>query len=196
MKSLVSKVLKLSIIATLTGCFFGKTKTVDSKTMQNSKPTSPFYTIKIQSLEGKEINLSDFQGKKILVVNTASECGFTPQYKELQQLQEKYANKLVVIGAPCNQFGGQEPGQAAEIKTFCEKNYGVTFLMTEKLNVKGGQQHELYRWLTQKSVNGVLDSEVGWNFSKYLLNENGQLLGFFPSTTGPLSTSITSLIEK
>ena len=118
------------------------------------------------------------------------------KYKELQQLQEKYANQLVVIGTPCNQFGGQEPGQAAEIKTFCEKNYGVTFLMTEKLNVKGGQQHELYRWLTQKSVNGVLDSEVGWNFSKYLLNENGQLLGFFPSTTGPLSTSITSLIEK
>ena len=196
MKSLFNKALKLGIIATLTGCFFGKTKTVDSQTIQNASPKSPFYNIKIQSIEGKEIQLSEFKGKKILIVNTASECGFTPQYEELQKLQEKYAEKLVIIGTPCNQFGGQEPGDASQIKTFCQKNYGVTFLMTEKLYVKGPKQHELYQWLSKKSVNGVLDSEVSWNFNKYLLNEEGKLLAYFPSTTGPLSNSITSLIEK
>lgn len=196
MKSLFNKALKLGIIATLTGCFFGKTKTVDSQTIQNASPKSPFYNIKIQSLEGKEIQLSEFKGKKILIVNTASECGFTPQYEELQKLQEKYADQLVIIGTPCNQFGGQEPGDASQIKTFCQKNYGVTFLMTEKLDVKGPKQHELYQWLSEKSVNGVLDSEVSWNFNKYLLNKQGKLLAYFPSTTGPLSNSITSLIEK
>lgn len=196
MKSLFNKALKLGIIATLTGCFFGKTKTVDSQTIQNASPKSPFYNIKIQSLEGKEIQLSEFKGKKILIVNTASECGFTPQYEELQKLQEKYADQLVIIGTPCNQFGGQEPGDASQIKTFCQKNYGVTFLMTEKLDVKGPKQHELYQWLSKKSVNGVLDSEVSWNFNKYLLNQEGKLLAYFPSTTGPLSNSITSLIEK
>lgn len=196
MKSLVNNLLKIGIIATLTGCFFGKTKTVDSKTIQNAEPLSPFYQVKIKNLDGSDISLSDFKGKKILIVNTASECGFTPQYEELQKLQEKYAEKLVIIGTPCNQFGGQEPGDASQIKNFCQKNYGVTFTMTEKLDVKGPNQHELYRWLTQKSVNGVLDSEVSWNFSKYLLNEDGKLLAFFPSTTGPLSSNITSLIEK
>lgn len=196
MKSLFNKVLKLGIIATLTGCFFGKTKTIDSKTIQNSEPKSPFFNIRLQSLEGQEVNLSDYKGKKILVVNTASECGFTPQYEELQKLQEKYTGKLVIIGTPCNQFGGQEPGDASQIKNFCQKNYGVTFLMTEKMDVKGPNQHALYNWLTKKSVNGVLDSEVSWNFNKYLINEEGKLLAYFPSTTGPLSNSITSLIEK
>lgn len=196
MKSLFNKALKLGIIATLTGCFFGKTKTVDSKTMQNSQPKSPFFNIKLQSLEGTEVNLADFKGKKILIVNTASECGFTPQYEELQKLQEKYPEKLVIIGTPCNQFGGQEPGDATQIKNFCQKNYGVSFLMSEKMDVKGPKQHELYRWLTQKNVNGVLDSEVSWNFNKFLVNEEGKLLAYFPSTTGPLTSSITALIEK
>jgi glutathione peroxidase len=150
----------------------------------------------LQSLEGKEVNLADFKGKKILIVNTASECGFTPQYEELQKLQEKYPEKLVIIGTPCNQFGGQEPGDATQIKNFCQKNYGVSFLMTEKMDVKGAKQHELYRWLTQKNVNGVLDNEVSWNFNKFLVNEEGKLLAYFPSTTGPLSSNITSLIEK
>ena len=130
MKSLFNKALKLGIIATLTGCFFGKTKTVDSKTMQNSQPKSPSFNVKLKSLEGMEVNLADFKGKKILIVNTASECGFTPQYEELQKLQEKYPEKLVIIGTPCNQFGGQEPGDATQIKNFCQKNYGVSFLMT------------------------------------------------------------------
>jgi len=196
MKSFFKKALKLSIITALTGCFFGKTKTIDSKTILNSEPKSPFFNIRIQSLEDKQVNLFDYKGKKILVVNTASECGFTPQYEELQQLQEKYSDKLIIIGTPCNQFGGQEPGDAAQIKNFCQKNYNVTFLMTEKMDVKGPNQHPLYSWLTKKSVNGVLDSEVSWNFNKYLINEEGKLLAYFPSTTGPISNSIISLIEK
>ncbi len=196
MTSLLNKALKLGILATLTGCFFGKTKTVDSKTMQNTEPVSPFYKIKVRSLDGEEINLSTYQGKKILIVNTASECGFTPQYEELQKLQTQYNDKLVVLGTPCNQFGGQEPGNAGDIKNFCQKNYGVSFPMTEKLEVKGAGQHELYQWLTKKQINGVLDSEVKWNFSKFLISEDGKLMAFFPSTTSPLSSSITSLIQK
>jgi glutathione peroxidase len=196
MKSAFNNVLKLGIIATLTGCFFGKTKTVDSKTMQNTEPVSPFYKIKISQLEGGILDLAQFKGKKILIVNTASECGFTPQYQELQQLQNKYADKLVIIGTPCNQFGGQEPGTAADIKSFCQKNYGVSFPLTEKLEVKGAGQHELYQWLTKKEINGALDSDVKWNFSKFLISENGKLMAFFPSTTSPMSGSITSLIEK
>ncbi|MCH1544683.1 MAG: glutathione peroxidase [Bacteroidia bacterium] len=156
----------------------------------------PFYSIKINSLEGKEINLEDYKGKKILVVNTASECGFTPQYEDLQKLHETYGEKVVIIGTPCNQFGGQEPGDASSIKNFCQKNYSVSFLMTEKLDVKGSNQHALYEWLTKKSVNCVLDSEVGWNFNKFLINEEGNLLAYFPSTTDPMSSDITSLIEK
>lgn len=196
MKSAFNNVLKIGIIATLTGCFFGKTKTVDSKTMQNTEPVSPFYKIKISQLEGGILDLAQFKGKKILIVNTASECGFTPQYQELQQLQNKYADKLVIIGTPCNQFGGQEPGTAADIKSFCQKNYGVSFPLTEKLEVKGAGQHELYQWLTKKEINGALDSDVKWNFSKFLISENGKLMAFFPSTTSPMSGSITSLIEK
>jgi glutathione peroxidase len=109
MRRIVRKLLKLGLVATLAGCFFGKSKTVDSQTIQKAKPMKPFYSIKINSLEGKEINLEDYKGKKILVVNTASECGFTPQYEDLQKLHETYGEKVVIIGTPCNQFGGQEP---------------------------------------------------------------------------------------
>ena len=196
MSRVVRKLVKVGIVASLAGCFFGKSKTVDSQTIEKAEPMKPFYSIKIKSLEGKDLDLSAFKGKKILVVNTASDCGFTPQYEVLQKLYKKYGEKLVVLGTPCNQFGGQEPGGADQIKTFCKKNYGVSFQMTEKLDVKGSGQHELYEWLTKKSVNGVLDSEVGWNFNKFLINEEGKLLAYFPSTTDPLSTSITSLMEK
>jgi glutathione peroxidase len=193
--SITSKILASGLIAALTGCFFGKTKTVEAGSVSNPPKTS-FYAIKIKSLDGTEMDLSSLKGKKILIANTASECGFTPQYEELQKLQDQYKDQLVVIGAPCNQFGGQEPGDASTIKAFCQKNFGVTFPLTEKLDVKGQNQHELFQWLTQKSVNGVLDSEVKWNFCKYLINENGELLGFFPSTTSPLSSDITRFLKK
>ncbi len=152
------------------------------------------YAVKIQSIEGEALDLSTYKGKKILFVNVASECGYTPQYKELQMLQEKYSDKLVVIGVPCNQFGGQEPGTPKEIATFCEKNYGVTFTLTEKVDVKGKEQHPLYQWLTQKSENGMEDSSVKWNFQKYLIDENGNFVTYFKSGVKPMSDEITSLL--
>ena len=152
------------------------------------------YDIAITSLEGKAIDLNDFKGKKILFVNVASKCGFTPQYKKLQELHDQHGDKVAIIGIPCNQFGGQEPGSAAEIKEFCSKNYGVSFLMTEKCDVKGKNQHSLYKWLTNKAENGLEDSTVGWNFQKYLVDENGKLIKVFKSGVNPLDSSITKLL--
>ena len=152
------------------------------------------YDISITSLEGKTIDLNDFKGKKILFVNVASKCGFTSQYKNLQKLHDTYGEKVEIIGIPCNQFGSQEPGTAAEIKEFCTKNYGVSFLMSEKSQVKGANQHPLYKWLTNKSENGIKDSNVSWNFQKYLVDENGKLMQVFKSGVNPMDASITSLL--
>lgn len=164
----------------------------NSKESKNyNSPTYPIYDIKINSLQGKPIQLSDFKGKHILFVNVASKCGFTPQYKELQDLYDTYKSKLVVIGVPCNQFGSQEPGSAFEIQEFCEVNYGVNFLITEKIDVKGNEQHPLYNWLTNKEFNGCKSSNVKWNFQKYLIDPKGMLVDYFYSTTKPLSKKIT-----
>ena len=162
-----------------------------SKSKAQTEPSESIYNIKINSLQEKPIDLSDFKGKYILFVNVASKCGFTGQYEDLQKLHETYKNKLVVIGVPCNQFGGQEPGTFKEIETFCEANYGVTFLMTEKIDVKGPNQHPLYQWLTKQNKNGKTDSSVKWNFQKYLVNPKGQFLDFYYSITKPLSENIT-----
>lgn len=140
----------------------------------------------------KKISLSEYKGKKILIVNTASECGYTPQYEGLQKLYDTYKEKLVILGFPCNQFGGQEPGQEPEIRNFCKMNYGVTFPMSSKIDVKGTNQDPIYKWLTHKMLNGVMDSEVKWNFNKYLIDENGNLIGYFPSKITPLDTAITN----
>ncbi|MCK0178313.1 glutathione peroxidase [Flavobacteriaceae bacterium S0862] len=164
----------------------------DSDKKNISVPT--IYDIKINSLQGKLIKLSDFNGKHILFVNVASKCGFTPQYKELQKLHESYKDKLLVIGVPCNQFGHQEPGSAFEIKEFCEVNYGVDFLITEKIDVKGSKQHPLYKWLTGKNLNGLKNSNVKWNFQKYLVDPKGNLVDYFYSTTKPLSKKITKYL--
>ena len=152
------------------------------------------YDISIKSINGNTIDLSQFKGKKILIVNVASECGFTGQYKGLQELHETYKDKLVVIGVPCNQFGGQEPGDANQIQLFCEKNYGVEFLITEKVDVKGDKQHPLYAWLTKKDLNGKKNSTVKWNFQKYLIDEEGNLMDYYYSITKPLSKKITNQI--
>ncbi|MDA8731203.1 glutathione peroxidase [Flavobacteriaceae bacterium] len=148
------------------------------------------YDIEINSLQGKPINLSLFKGKKILFVNVASKCGFTPQYKELQKLHNIYEESLVVIGVPCNQFGKQEPGNSSEINEFCQVNYGVSFLITEKISVKGKEQHPLYSWLTNKNENGRKNSSIKWNFQKYLLNEDGELIDYYYSITSPTSSKI------
>ena len=170
--------------------FFNNLKT--NKSMQAS---ASLYDISINSLTGKPIDLSSFKGKKILIVNTASECGFTGQYEGLQELYNTYKDKLVVIGVPCNQFGGQEPGTATEIQSFCKQNYGVTFLMTEKVDVKGENQHPLYKWLTNKELNGVSSSSVKWNFQKYLIDEKGNLIDYYYSITSPTSTKITKHLK-
>ncbi len=160
-----------------------------------SAQTSSIYDIKINSLVGEKIDLKKYKGKHILIVNVASKCGFTSQYKELQELHEKYKEKLVIIGVPCNQFGKQEPGSAAEIQSFCKKNYGVEFLITEKVEVKGDNQHPLYSWLTSKDINGISSSSVKWNFQKYMIDTEGNYLDVFYSATKPNSNKIIKFLE-
>lgn len=152
------------------------------------------YSYSFTDIEGNVIGFETFKGKKILLVNVASECGFTGQYKELQELHSTHGEKVVLIGFPCDQFGGQEPGTETDIKNFCEKNYGVTFLMASKIDVKGQNQHEIYSWLTSEAKNGSEDSSVSWNFEKYLVDEKGQLIGHFKSAVKPMSKAITSLL--
>lgn len=149
------------------------------------------YTFKVEDLEGKEFDFSSLKGKKIMVVNTASKCGLTPQYKDLQALYEEYKDKgLVIIGFPANDFMKQEPGTNEEIGAFCQKNYGVTFPMMSKISVKGKEMHPLYQFLTQKAQNGLQDSDVEWNFQKYLLNEEGELEKVISPRTSPKDNEV------
>nr|WP_132215691.1 glutathione peroxidase [Mariniflexile fucanivorans] len=166
-----------------------------SKSKAQTSPSESIYNIKINSLQEEPIDLSQFKNKYILFVNVASKCGFTGQYDDLQKLHETYQDKLVVIGVPCNQFGGQEPGTFKEIETFCKQNYGVTFLMTEKVDVKGNNQHPLYQWLTKQSKNGKTDSSVKWNFQKYLVGKNGELIDYYFSVTNPLNDKIINHLK-
>ena len=158
----------------------------------NGKAQPSAHQFKMEGIDGGTIDFKRFKGKKVLVVNTASQCGYTPQYEELQALYEKYKDRLVVVGVPANNFGGQEPGSNAEIKAFCSGKYKVNFPMTAKASVKGDDMCPLYQWLTSKAKNGVMDAEVKWNFNKFLLNENGELIGYFPSRVKPMSEEITS----
>ncbi|MBO3116570.1 glutathione peroxidase [Winogradskyella sp. DF17] len=173
---------------------FVGTLTATDKTIKQNASES-IYTIAINTLQGHPIDLSEFKGRKILFVNVASKCGFTPQYKELQELYNTYKDQLVVIGVPCNQFGSQEPGTSNEIQEFCDVNYGVSFLITEKIDVKGNSQHPLYTWLTKKAINGKQNSSVKWNFQKYLVDENGEFLDYFFSITKPMNSRITSYLK-
>ena len=153
------------------------------------------YQFKVPSIDGATIDFSKFKGKKILIVNTASKCGYTPQYVELEKLHKAYGSKLVIIGFPANNFGGQEPGSNAEINDFCKKNYGVSFIMAEKVSVKGEDIHPLFKWLTNKTDNGVMDAEIKWNFTKFLLDEKGKLLAVYPSKVSPMSEEITKQLQ-
>ena len=155
--------------------------------------TKSIYQFKVKTLEGQDFDFSSLKGKKIMVVNTASECGFTPQYKGLEELYQKYKDKnFVIIGFPCNDFGGQEPGGASEIRSFCTKNYGVTFPLMEKVSVVTAP---IYLWLKDKEKNGVESSKVSWNFNKYLIDENGHLVKHLGSMTKPDNEEITKWIE-
>lgn len=153
------------------------------------------YQFKVPALDGGTIDFSTFKGKYILIVNTASKCGYTPQYEGLEKLYEKYGKKLVIVGFPANNFGKQEPGSNADIKEFCTKNYGVTFPMAEKVSVKGDDIAPIYKWLTSKSMNGVLDAEIKWNFTKFLLNEKGELVAKFDSAVKPGSEEILKYLN-
>lgn len=149
----------------------------------------------IKGINGETIDFAQFEGKKILIVNTASECGFTSQYQQLQELYDQSKEKIVIVGFPANNFGGQEPGSNQEIKDFCELKYGVNFPLTEKISVIGDDQHPIYQWLTQKSLNGVSDFEVKWNFHKFLINESGHLVTSYPSNVGPLDEAILNQVQ-
>ncbi len=154
-----------------------------------------FHDFSTESLEGEAVSLSQYKGKKILVVNTASKCGLTGQYKDLEELYRKYGGPdFVIIGFPANNFKEQEPGTNAEIRSFCTENYGVSFPMMHKISVKGEDMDPIYRWLTQKSENGVEDSEVKWNFQKYMIDEEGHLVGHFDPMTKPNSKKIEEWI--
>ena len=153
------------------------------------------YQFKVDGLSGGTIDFSAFKGKKILIVNTASKCGFTPQYEYLEKLYEQYKDKLVIVGFPANNFGSQEPGTNDEIKAFCTKNYGVTFPMAAKVSVKGDDIAPIYKWLTEKSENGVMDAEITWNFNKFLLDENGNLIAKFDSKVAPMSEDIVKYLK-
>lgn len=168
------------------------TTNVITPLLKNNTMARSIYDFKVEGLDGGTIDFAAFKGKKILIVNTASQCGYTPQYEGLEKLYETYKEKLVIVGFPANNFGAQEPGTNSEIKEFCKKNYGVTFPMAAKISVKGDDTAPIYQWLCKKSENGVLDAEIKWNFGKFLLDEKGNLIAYFPSKVTPMSEVITS----
>jgi glutathione peroxidase len=159
----------------------------------NMQAQSAFYDFKVKTLGGTEFDFATLKGKKVMVVNTASKCGLTGQYEQLQALYEEYGGEdFVIIGFPANNFMNQEPGTAEEIQEFCQLNYGVTFPMMDKISVKGDDQHPLYQWLTQKELNGVMDSKVQWNFQKYLIDEEGKLVKVIAPKTLPTDEEVTA----
>ena len=160
-----------------------------------SQTKKSFYDFKVKDIEGKDVDLHKYKGKKLLIVNTASECGYTPQYKDLEALFKRYKDSnFVILGFPCNDFGGQEPGDGKQIVTFCQKNYGVTFPLMEKVVVKGKDICPLYDWLQHKSENGVQDNDVKWNFNKFMISETGEWQGYLPSKILPNDRVITDWI--
>lgn len=165
----------------------------------SAQPTAvpeDIYAFKVEGLEGDSIDFSAFKGKKILIVNTASKCGYTPQYAGLETLYQQNKDKLVIIGFPSNNFMFQEPGSNEEIAAFCERNYGVSFPMAAKVAVKGKKMAPLYRWLTDKTYNHYQNSSVKWNFQKYLIDETGRLIAVFPPSTEPLSEAVLTAVNQ
>lgn len=171
-------------------------QTASKNTTTKNMEKQNIYQFKVEDLSGKMFDFAALKGKKILVVNTASKCGYTPQYKDLEALYKKYKNQnFVIVGFPANNFGQQEPGTNKEIATFCELNYGVSFPMMSKISVKGQDMHPIYQFLTQKTKNGLKDSEVEWNFQKYLINEKGELEKVLLSDVKPGGDEIVNWIK-
>jgi glutathione peroxidase len=191
MKIILATVLSLTCIAVAA-------KTGDKKEISNTEttPAKTIYDFKITSLEGGTIDFSQYKGKKILIVNTASKCGFTPQYAGLEKLFEQYKDKLVIVGFPSDNFGGQEYHDNDSIKSFCQKNYGVTFPLTTRVDVKGDNITPVFKYLCNKSENGVLDATISWNFNKFVIDENGNLLAHFDSKVTPDSEELLKYIKQ
>lgn len=183
--------------AVFTACGFSqKNQQKNTSTQEKVTGMKTLHDFKATTIDGEIFDMAQLKGKKVMIVNVASKCGYTPQYKQLQELYENYKDKgFVILGFPCNQFMGQEPGTEEEIKTFCEKNYGVTFPLFSKIDVKGNDQHPIYQWLTQKALNGVEDSEVSWNFNKYLIDENGKYVMHLKSGADPFDDKIINWLE-
>ncbi|MBC8152153.1 MAG: redoxin domain-containing protein [Bacteroidetes bacterium] len=183
MKKILFIVLTMGTLATLTGFLFGS-KSADRPATAMA-PTKTLYDFTVTSLDGKPVALKKYEGKKVVIMNTASKCGFTPQYADWEKFYKEHGDKVVVLGFPANNFMSQEPGSSTEIASFCQKNYGVTFPMFEKVSVTGDDKSPLYKWLTTKSLNGWNDKEPSWNFCKYVIDEKGVLTNFFSSNVKP-----------
>ncbi len=193
---------KLILAFAVVSCFAcqqnqAQNKSSKAPTQKNNKMAKEnIYQFKVKDLEGNDFDFASLKGKKVLIVNTASKCGLTPQYKDLQAIYDQYKDKgLVIVGFPANNFASQEPGTNEEIGAFCQKNYGVTFPMMEKISVKGDDMNEVYKFLTQKSKNGLQDSEVEWNFQKYLINEKGELEKVISPKTLPTDPEIVNWVK-
>lgn len=193
----MNKFIVILLVSLTVYTIYAYTNTSSSKSGESLDMSNinSIYQFKLNSADGKLIDFNDFRGKKILIVNTATECGFTYQLESLQKLQDKFVENLVVIGTPSNDFMNQEPRNNSEIINFCSDKYGVEFLLTEKIHVSGKKIHEIYKYLTNIEYNGTNNKKVSWNFNKFLIDENGYLLDHFGSMTKPFSEKITSLLR-
>jgi glutathione peroxidase len=192
----MKKISLLIAILILSSCQNQAQNNIKAMETQKTVQKQTIYQFKVTDLYGKEFDFSTLKGKKILIVNTASECGLTPQYKDLEAIYSKYKDKnFVIVGFPANNFGSQEPGSNEQIAKFCQMNYGVTFPMMSKISVKGKDIHEVYQFLTQKDKNGLQDSQVEWNFQKYLINEEGELIKVLSPRVLPTDSEIVGWIN-
>lgn len=189
--------LLVSCVSYLSSCFNANkvSSASDNPTVNNNKPTSLFYDLKAVTLQGDTVSMSEYKGKNIIILNVASKCGYTPQYSDWQKFYDANKENTVVLGFPCNQFLGQEPGSAVEIASFCQKNYGVTFPVFEKTDVKGDSKGTIYQWLTDPAKNGWNSDEPSWNFSKYYINNEGKLTHFFGSKITPDSPEFAAALK-
>jgi len=188
MRGLLNFVLISIFVFTSLACGFKKVASRPESGMQET--TASIYDFKMPSITGEEIDFKQYKGQKLLIVNTASECGFTPQYEDLQKLHELHGDKIVILGFPANNFGEQEPGSNIEIANFCKENYAVTFQMFSKVSVEGPDKAPLYQWLTDKSKNGWNEETPNWNFCKYYINEQGELMKFYASAINPMGEEL------
>jgi glutathione peroxidase len=188
----MKRILSLLSFVLLFSCSNG-TQESTSNTLAMSAPPIDFYTLNATTIEGQPFSFSSLKGKRVLIVNTASKCGYTPQYEDLEKLYRTYGgDHFTIIGFPSNDFGWQEPGSEQEIMTFCSTQYGVTFPMMSKVKTGASRGDDIYQWLCNKEQNGVSDAKVSWNFNKFLIDENGQWVAHFPSSTSPMSMEITT----